>query len=200
MVKLIAHQCKVMVEIIFMLETSVRVIGKIYDLDQCSWSRRCWSWSWSRSFWCSEFSLDISSRLTLLLHKISFQNSFTNRRKLDSMEWIHPGIHMDCVLVFWYPYKIWVIGPGVYTAALESICTLIVGLNIKQPEYRILRLLSFTFIIRNLAWSRGLDLDLWNIWSWSRRFWSQNWAVEHDLGLDLDLGPSGLGPNTGLIL
>ena len=109
------------------LETSL-VIGNL-------WSRSC---SWSRSFWSWNF-LSRSARdqhcYYIKCHTKKLLKSFTNRRKRDSMERIHPrdthGLHTSIFISF-FNFRL---GPGVYTAALEKCtCTLIVGQKIEQPK------------------------------------------------------------------
>ena len=54
-------------------------------------------------------------------HTKKLLKSFTNRRKCDSMDRIHPeNIHGLCTSIFIWIFFNFRLGPGVYTAALEK--------------------------------------------------------------------------------
>ena len=91
-------------------------IGNLWSLS-CSWSRRCWSWSWSwsRSFWSRNFLLrsarDQHCYYVKYHTKKLLKFVLTVGKNVTPWKGYTPGIHMDCVLVFLYPFLIFALAP-----------------------------------------------------------------------------------------
>ena len=94
-------------------------IGNLWSRS-CSWSRRCWSWSWSwsRNF-ISRWARD-QHCYYVNYHTKELLKLFTNRRKRNSMERIHPGDTHGLRTSSFISFFNFRLGPGVYTAALEK--------------------------------------------------------------------------------
>ena len=146
----------------------------------------------------SEFSLEISSRSTLLLCKISYKKLlklFTNRQKRDSMERIHPGdTHglRTSIFISFFNFRL---GPGVYTAALEKCMH---AHSWTENQAAKIQLSVVLILISDIS-----DLDISDLDISDLDLRDSDLDLDlglSDLGLDLDLGPSCLGPNTGTLI
>ena len=138
----------------------------------------------------SEFNLEISSRSTLLLRKISYEKAFklvhqSAKTRLHGTD-IYPGdthgLH-SCIFISFFNFCL---GPGVYTAALEKCMH--PNSWVKNQAAKI----QLSVVLWSWSWSLTyliliseilisiLSCGSWSwswSWSWSRTLWSwtQHW-------------------------